>query len=306
MEFKKYPKIHRLGKEETEDILTGEDAYIVLQEKIDGANTSVWLDKKGVVQCGSRTRKLPKDESFNGFTEWARNQESIVSYLTENPKHTLYGEWLVRHTISYNETAYKKWYIFDIYDQESDIFESQEMVKKVAEKYGFNFPEIFAEGPLTEEEIKEYVGRSTLGEQGEGVVIKRYGWTNKFGDHSYAKVVTQKFKENNAITFGGNNKHSETYWEMYIVNKYCTLARVEKIIHKMQPKIDKRLDLEHIPMIVSACYHDLLTEEIWEISKKVPAIDFRQLKRIATKKLVQIYKDLITGDISVADRDNKK
>ena len=74
MEFKTYPKIHRLGKEETDGLIEGteETLFLTIQEKIDGANTSIWMDKDGVVQCGSRTRQLPADESFNGFVEWAK------------------------------------------------------------------------------------------------------------------------------------------------------------------------------------------------------------------------------------------
>ncbi|UOF80528.1 ATP-dependent DNA ligase [Caudoviricetes sp.] len=308
MIFKAYPKIHRLGKEETDGLIEGteETLFLTIQEKIDGANTSIWLDDEGVVQCGSRTRQLPTTESFNGFVEWARAQEPIVSYLKEYPDRTLYGEWLVRHTIAYNEMAYKKWYLFDIYDNTNEEFIPSRDVALVAEKYGFNTPTVFAEGYMTEEQIKEHVGKSTLGNEGEGVVIKRYGFKNKFGDHCYAKVVTQKFKENNAITFGGNNKHSETYQEMYFVQKYCTLARVEKIMHKMQPKVNKRLDLEHIPMISGACYHDMITEEAWEIAQMNRVVDFKQLRRLANAKFIQIYKDFITGDISVADRDNKQ
>jgi hypothetical protein len=306
MQFTKYPKIHRLGKEETDDLLTGDEGtlFVTVEEKIDGANTSIWLDDAGVVQCGSRTRQLPADESFNGFTEWARNQESIVSYLNEHPDRILYGEWLVRHTISYNETAYKKWYLYDIYDSTAEEFIPSRDVKLVAEEYGFNTPQVFAEGFLSEEQIREFVGKSNLGEQGEGVVIKRYGWKNRFGDHAYAKIVTQKFQENNAITFGGNNKHSDTYQEMYFVQKYCTLARVEKIMNKIQPEIDRRLDMEHIPRVSNTCYHDMITEEAWEIAQTGKVVDFKQLKRLATKKFIQIYKDILTGDISVADRQN--
>lgn len=312
-DFKAYPKVQRLGKEETDglldgDINTGERPLVTVQEKIDGANTSIWLDSDGVVQCGSRTRQLPADESFNGFTEWARTQESIVSYLTANPNNILYGEWLVRHTIAYNELAYKKWYLFDIAysPPEPDshrMWVSPSMVAEVAKEYGFNTPQFFGTDRYSEEQIKEFVGQSSLGDQGEGVVIKRVGWKNKFGDHTYAKVVTQKFKENNAITFGGNNKHSDTYQEMFFVQKYCTLARVEKIMHKIQPEIEKRLDMEHIPRVASTCYHDMITEEAWEIAKANKVVDFKQLQRLAMKKFIQIYKDLLTGDVSVADQE---
>ena len=55
--FKSYPKLHRLGKEEVEGIL---DGYCVIQEKIDGANASIWMHD-GTVHVGSRRNILARD-----------------------------------------------------------------------------------------------------------------------------------------------------------------------------------------------------------------------------------------------------
>lgn len=302
MSFKRYPKIHRLGKEETEGILTG---YCFVQEKVDGANTSIWLDKRGEITCGSRTRELT--EGFNGFVDYVKAHEGIKKLLADHPTYRLYGEWLVRHTISYDETKYQQFYLFDITEvkdgEEVEEYFNQEEVSSLANEYGINYPQVFGvfDNP-SEEAIKEFVGRTNLGEKGEGVVIKNLEHKDKFGNHCYAKIVTEEFKEDNGITFGGNNKHSDTYWEMYIVNKYMTLARVQKVMHKIQPEIDKKLDFEHIPRITSSAYHDMLTEEIWDISKKVKTIDFDVLKRCCQKKAIQIYKDILNNTISVADQ----
>lgn len=302
MSFKRYPKIHRLGKEETEGILEGE---CIVQEKVDGANTSIWIDKRGEITCGSRSRELT--EGFNGFVDYVKNHEGINKLLHNNPTFRLYGEWLVRHTISYDETKYQQFYLFDITEvkdgEENEEFFAQPVVRMLAEQYGINYPQIFGEfvNP-SEEALKEFVGKTNLGEKGEGIVIKNLAHKDKFGNHCYAKMVTEEFKENNGITFGGNNKHSDSYWEMYIVNKYMTLPRIQKIMHKIQPEIDQKLSLEHIPRITSSAYHDMLTEEIWDISKKVKTINFDTLKRCATKKAIQIYKDILNNSISVADQ----
>ena len=239
MKFKAYPKIHRLGKEETDGLL--EFGEVTVQEKIDGANTSIWLDE-GVLKGGSRSRELG-DESFNGFVEYINNHSGIMNLLTDNPTYRLYGEWLVRHTIAYKETSYKQFYLFDIWTEEGG-FMPQDMVQMIAEGNGINYPQVFFTGSITAEAIQEFVGKTNLGELGEGVVIKNPSFINKFGDCVYAKVVTEKFKEDNALTFGGNNKHSDSYWEMYIINKYATLARVQKIMNKIQPEYDRRLDKE--------------------------------------------------------------
>jgi len=297
MKFKTYPKIHRLGKEEVEDIL---NTPVTLQEKIDGANTSIWLDD-GVVRCGTRTRELPLDESFNGFQEAVNANPAIKSWLTEHPNLRLYSEWLVKHTITYPDDAYRKIYLYDIYDDESGYYPQSE-VKRIAQELGLEYPQVFAEDVIaTPESIAEFVGKSFIAANGEGVVVKSIHYTNKFGDNVYAKVVHEKFKESNAIVFGGNNKHSESYNEMYIVNKYCTLGRVQKIMQKLQNVTEKRLDMEHTSQVAGTCYHDMITEEIWDIIKKIKVIDFARLQRLSHKKYIQIYHDILNNTISIAD-----
>lgn len=292
--FIKYPKIHRLGKEEVEGIL--EFGEVTIQEKIDGANTSIWMEN-GKLHGGSRTRELG-EESFNGFVEYINNHEGIKKMFVDHPDYRVFGEWLVRHTISYNETAYRQWYMFDILIGEKWLTQSE--VRAIAEQYSINTPQVFFMGKTTEEKVRAFVGKTDLGEKGEGVVIKNPEFFNKFGDFSYAKIVTEKFKEENSLVFGGNNKHSESYWEMFIVNKYCTMARVEKIMNKIQPEINKRLDKEHTSRVAQSCYHDMITEEIWAIQEKVPEVNFRKLKGLATRKFIRIYHDILDNHISIA------
>lgn len=309
MSFKPYPKIHRLGKEETEGILEG---VVHVEEKIDGANVSIWF-ADGEIQCASRSQRIT--EGFNGFVDYVRDHPTLPKLFAQYPFMRLYGEWLVRHTIAYKETSYKQFYLFDVTSRDTNMeavdpeareeFWHRMAVHQLAKDFDLKVPEYHGKfiNP-TEEDFKPFVGKSVLGEEGEGIVLKNPMFRDKFGNHNYAKIVTENFKENNGVTFGGNNKHSDTYWELYIVNKYMTLARIEKVMNKLQPMVDHRLDLADIPRITNTAYHDMLTEEIWEIAKKVGTVDFKALKRVACKKAVQIYKDVLTGDISVADRVN--
>lgn len=309
--FKKYPKIHRLGKEETDGILEG---TVVVQEKVDGANVSLWLGDDGKIHCGSRTREIT--EGFNGFVDYVNEHQGLKELFAEKVNIRLYGEWLVRHTIQYDETKMRKFYLFDATIRNEEVpteegeetpeeYLPQEEVEEMAKSFNVEYPQIFGEFSNPEvDALSDFVGKTNLGEEGEGIVIKNLHHKDKWGNHCHAKIVTEKFKENNGITFGGNNKHSDTYWEMYITNKYMTLSRIEKQMNKLQPELDRRLDLQHIPRIASMAYHDMLTEEIWEISKKVGTVDFNVLKRVATKKAIQIYKDVITGSVSVADQEN--
>lgn len=326
--FIKYPKIKRLGHEDTEGILEG---IVIVQEKIDGANTSIWIEN-GEIKCGSRTRIL--DEGFNGFVDYAKNHEGIKQYLEQHPTHRLYGEWLVRHTISYNETAYQQFYLFDILEVPENLEEPtlpEEMTKKereegrtrelvrqcewlplsevyaIGEAYEINTPHLFAvlNNP-SPESIDEHVGKTMIGDKGEGVVVKNSEFINKWGARVCAKVVTQEFKEDNAIVFGGNNKHSDTYIEMKMVNEFMTMARVRKVMQKLEPIIDKKLDLEHTGRIIQTAYHDMFEEELWEFVKKNKKIDFGQLQKLSSKKAAKIYHDILNNKTSVAYENNSK
>ena len=53
MEFRRYQHVCRLGTQDTDGILNGK-CYIF--PKIDGTNSSVWLDDEGNVCAGSRNR----------------------------------------------------------------------------------------------------------------------------------------------------------------------------------------------------------------------------------------------------------
>jgi hypothetical protein len=235
------------------------------------------------------------------------SHEGITRFFTDHPDWRLYGEWLVRHTILYRETVYRKFYLFDVLtgDEEEQGFLNAEAVADIGKEYGIDTVPMYGtfENP-TVEALKEFVGKSQFGDRGEGIVIKNLGFRNKFGDVVFAKIVTESFKEDNAVVFGGNNKHSDTYYEVYVVNKYITLPRVKKIMDKLQPQIDERLDMKHIPRICESVYHDMITEEGYAITKDVPKLDFNVLRRIAFKKAKQIYVDVLNDTISVADRVN--
>jgi len=301
--FRSYGKIHRIGKDETDGILIGRCA---IQEKIDGANVSVWLDaESGDLKMGSRTRILRDDEEFNGFVPYIKNHEGIKKLLNDNPNWRLYGEWLVRHTIAYSETSYRKMYLFDIWTGAEYL--PSNVVVEVGEKY--DIPTVphhgFFDSP-TVDQLAEFVGKTQFGDRGEGIVIKNLDFVNKFGDVVFAKIVTESFKEDNSVVFGGNNKHSETYYEMYVVNKYLTLPRVKKIMDKLQPIINEKLDMKHIPRICGTVFHDMMTEEIGSIIKDVTKLDFKTLQRIAFKKSKQIYVDILNESISIADKKYEK
>ncbi len=306
MQFRKYEKIYRIGKEEVNGILNG---IVSVTEKLDGANLSIWLGDGGEIRVGSRNNDLTANgNEFNGAVKYCNTHEGIKNFFKVYPDRRLYGEWLVRHTLVYNETAYKKFYLFDIYGKEGTADEGympQWLVQEIGQRFGIEtVPDLGTiENPTLQELTKLVEGqKSVYGEKREGIVIRNKDFINSFGDRVNAKLVAESFMEDNGIMFGGNNKYSECYWEQYISNKYIDVARVQKIMNKIQPIINEKFDMKHIPRIIGTVYHDLITEEAWEISQKAKKIDFDILKRICGKKIRQVYIDIINDSISVADK----
>ena len=85
-----------------------------------------------------------------------------------------------------------------------------------------------------------------------------------------------------------------------ICNKYITLPRVQKIMQKLSSEIGD-LDKKDTPRVLQTVYHDMLSEEIWAISKKAKTVDFDTLKRVCNKKTRQIFHDILNNSLSIAD-----
>lgn len=294
MKYKPYPKIQALHKEEVENIL---DYEAVVQVKIDGANSVVYLND-GLVRCGTRTRELPLDEDFRGLQTYINAHEWIKDFLEQHPDTILYGEWLVKHSINYTQDHYNKWYLFDVY--ENGEYWTQDKVGQLAKTLDVEYPIVYGTGKFTLAELDAFVEQEWLGHKNEGVVIKPFDYVNKFGDRPYAKRVSQAFKEQNAIVFGGNDKHSDAYWEQYVTNKYCTIATLEKNLNKIAPEVG-RLGKEHTSRVANTCVHDTWTENAWEIFKKVPKLDFKKTQNLMMRKYIQLYHDKLDNSFSVAD-----
>ena len=112
--FKKYQHLEKWGNLEVEGIDIG-DCYIF--SKLDGSNSSVWLEDNTIC-AGSRNRKLTLDNDNQGFYNSIIENDNINKYLNKYPNHTLYGEWLVPHTLkTYKDDAWRKFYIFDIIEK---------------------------------------------------------------------------------------------------------------------------------------------------------------------------------------------
>lgn len=294
--FRRYPKVYRLGVEETEGLL-GE--VVTVSEKLDGANFSIFFHE-GEVRWGSRSRLLPKDEDFRGGQTIVTSNPKLHDFLSLNDHLVLYGELLVRHTVRYDDSHYNKIYLFDVYDSESDTNWPQELVEALAHKLDLEYPINYGTGVFTIDHIKELASRKERGAMSEGVVIKSIDFINKFGDKVYGKYVNDSFREKNNALFGNYSKSDPAYHELKITSDYVNLARIEKIINKLESQEGRKAVIQDTSRIINMTQHDVITEEAWNIFKAVPVLNNRKLQGLIALRAKTIFHDILDGSASVA------
>ena len=111
--------------------------YIVIEEKVDGANSAISFNSDGELLLQSRGHYLTggyRERHFNLFKQWASvHQEAFFKVL--GTRYIMYGEWLyAKHTVYYDNLPHY-FMEFDIYDKEKKIFLStkrrREMLKEL-------------------------------------------------------------------------------------------------------------------------------------------------------------------------------
>ena len=180
--MKHYIEIQRLRTQDVvvDDTLTLEkntDAFIQgdiisITEKIDGANSSIYYDKKlDRLRCFSSKNELDFSNQLRGFLIYVKSLD--MGPFIKYPNYIFFGEWLVSHTVIYDESNYNKWYLFSVYDTVSGRWLSQDFVKKFAEKYDFFYPHELYYGPfMSWSHCLSFANDPAYGTQQEGIVIK--------------------------------------------------------------------------------------------------------------------------------------
>lgn len=98
--------------------------HIVIEEKIDGANTAISFNNEGELLLQNRGHYLyggHRERHYNLFKSWANlHQDAFFDVL--GCRYIMYGEWMyAKHTVFYD--ALPDYFMeFDIYDRERDIF----------------------------------------------------------------------------------------------------------------------------------------------------------------------------------------
>ncbi len=97
---------------------------LVVEEKIDGANSAISFDENGELLLQSRGHYLiggVREKHFNLFKQWAAtHQQAFFNVLSD--RYIMYGEWVyAKHTVFYDRLPHY-FLEFDVLDRQTDRF----------------------------------------------------------------------------------------------------------------------------------------------------------------------------------------
>lgn len=293
--FKRYMHIERLGSDEVDGLLVG---TVIVQPKIDGTNVSAW-EEDGYIRIASRNQLITPENEHMGFNDWAHSTTGkllLTRLWREHPTWRLYGEWLTPHSLkTYRDEAWRRFYVFDVLDDATDRFVPYTEYQPVLEQAGFDYIPIMATvANANEDTLRALLERNTFlirdgAGVGEGIVLKRYDFVNRYGRTVWAKIVRNEFKEKNLAAFGAPDVVCIPD-EVRFVQAYVTRPRVEKAIAAMQPWTSRR-----IPELFGRVYHELVTTELWDFlktRKNKAKLDFSDLHHHMIAQIKAVYPEL--------------
>ena len=295
-DFKKYIHLERLGTDAVDGITIGR-CHIF--PKLDGTNASVWLDTDGGMCFGSRNKQLTFDQDNAGFANWAVKHQPLQHLLSLLPKGArVFGEWLVPHSLkTYREDAWRRFYVFDILLEDGTFLYYDDYYRMCLDCGVDVIPCVAVAQNPTYEQLLKIVEQNTFLLQenmgiGEGVVIKQYGWTNRYGFTTWAKLITNSFKEAHVLTMGGTVVKTSLV-EEEIAHEFVTQHLVEKSVAKIR-NMDGEFSGKSIPKLLGLVYHDLVSEELWEAIKKHknPKVDFKTLNHCCIARIKSLLPEL--------------
>jgi len=288
-EFVKYQHLERYGTDETENIT---DGVVYVFPKIDGTNGSIWLNE--TIRAGSRNRELSLDNDNAGFMGEVIIDERYHRFFAQYPDYRLYGEWLVPHSLkTYQKDAWRKFYVFDVYKDGEDEAVHYEEYSSILDEFGINYiPPIAIIKNPTDEQILRCIEKCGMfliengAGLGEGIVLKNYHYRNKYERQTWAKIITNEFKTLHHLEMGAPLVNGSKMVEEDIVESYVTAPFIEKEKAKIEATLGPWRN-EHIPRLLGVVFHELVTEEIWNICKKYknPKINFSLLNRMTIDKV---------------------
>jgi len=160
---------------------------VVVEEKLDGANVSIWLDELGAMNCASRGGPGSQDRAgqLGPLRSWlASHDRSLRDLVAEWP--VLYGEWMfLTHGISYDQLP-SYLVVLDLWHPARGFASLEERDARLDAAGLVHPPELWRGVPGSVGFVEGWIRRCTWGpDLAEGVVLRR----TALGDPRLAKLL---------------------------------------------------------------------------------------------------------------------
>lgn len=273
MHHKKFIDIQSIKPEYANGFNIGD--YIIIQEKIDGANAAIRYDSEtDTIVAQSRKNILNLSNNLRGFYEWSQTLDKALVKSVLGDNLILFMEWLVPHTVAYPNERYNHSYCYDVYNTDTEEYLPQKQVKQIVEKLNLTYVPVFYEGEFVSwEHCMSFVGKTELGgEYSEGIIVKNQTMLSNPNTRQpfYIKIVGEKFQETHThrepkiIDPETMQKRVET---QKLAETIVTKARVEKLLNKFVDEgiLPENWSLNKMPIVAKnltkAVYEDCVKEE---------------------------------------------
>lgn len=211
---------------------------VSITEKIDGSNSSIRYDSEtNSLIAFSRKQELSFNNTLQGF--WNYVQILDIKPFKDHPSWFVFGEQNGTNKIKYRPEYVKKWILYDIYDSDTEQWQSQNVVKKFCEDYGFPYIHELYFGPfISWDHVRSFLHSPGYGDRQEGVVIKNQTKLNDPDSRLpfYLKIVNEDFKESMKTKEKviDPEKEEAKAEAQKIIESIVTKNRIEKELFKMR------------------------------------------------------------------------
>ncbi len=138
--------------------------HLVVEEKLDGANSGVSFSKDGALQLQSRGHYLVgggREKHFDLFKSWAQAHEAALRDRLGS-RYVMYGEWLfAKHTVFYDRLPHY-FMEFDVLDTSDGSFLSTERRHELLAGAPVVHVPVLHRGPLESRQALESLVRPSL------------------------------------------------------------------------------------------------------------------------------------------------
>lgn len=186
--IRKYPRTPHLegsrlqpGDEDLSQIPFSEIAgkHVVVEEKIDGANTAISFDGDGRMLLQSRGHYLmggPRERHYALMKQWAAVHEETFRQVLGD-RFIMYGEWMyAKHTVFYDALSHY-FFEFDIFDRREEAFLDTQSRRRLTSQMPITSVPVLSEGAFDDRDrLLSLIGRSHFVSERQRESLESVAW----------------------------------------------------------------------------------------------------------------------------------